>query len=222
MCATKLDYPAAVSLISRHMKPLILAVICPLLVAVASGSGPGGSTIYAAEPGRGMKQRMHRNLRARNLVAEAQAAHAALVRAARGDAKLARKREFLAAADRLGKALVRAAGGVDQKTEDFFAGVREARAAKAQMHPALSDLKNSEIVANEQRLGRALGALQKKFSKAAVKRRKARQKANRSAGKRTDHAIQPGATSSQPSAQPATQLPEAEDDVDADPDLEEE
>ncbi len=204
------------------MKPLIRTIVCALLVAVAAATGPANSTIYAAEPGRGMKQRMHRNLRARKFVTEAQTAHAALVRAAKADAKLAHEQEFWAAADRLGKALDRAAGGVDQKTEDFFAGVHEARAAKAQMHPALSGLTNSEIVANEKRLAQALGVLQRKFSKAAIERRKTQQKAKRPAPKRTDRPVQPGASPSHPTGQRATPLPEADNGVDTDPDLEDE
>src|ERR1700716_3941580 len=165
------------------MKKLIAVLLCLSLVefAVIRAATPGrelAATARTAQKKETTKKPSGKKANAKELLADAKKALAAMIKDARADKgldpKKPKNKPFYNAVKKIAKQLDRAEKGLASKSNDFFDAISKARAAEEQMKIdwQLTDSKNKQVVENGKKLGHALAILRTDYSKEAMRKQK--------------------------------------------------
>jgi hypothetical protein len=164
------------------MKNLIRILLCLCLIdfaisrAISFAALPSPSLADTAKTAP--KKPSGKKATAKELIASAKKALAAMVKNARADKELDPKnpknKPFYAAVKKISKQLNRAEKGLTAKSNDFFDAIRQTRAAEEQMKVdwELADSKNKGVIGNGKKLGHALAILRTDYSKEALRKQK--------------------------------------------------
>ena len=132
----------------------------------------------SAEKSAPAKKASGKKADAKTLLASANKALAATVKAARADKgldpKVAKNKPFWKSLQTISKYLDTAETGMAAKSNDFFRGIADAREAEAQMKVdwQLTDSKNKAVIENARKLGHTIAYLRTDFSKEAARKKK--------------------------------------------------
>jgi len=159
------------------MKRLIRIFMCALLI----GFGVAHITTPRAVLAKGnssAKTPTGKKAAAKELVADAKKALAAMVKGARADKaldpKTAKNKPFYQSVKKIAKELSRAEKGLAAKNKDFFDAISDARTAEEQMKVTwqLTDSKNKQVIDSGKKLGHALALLRDNYSLEAARKKK--------------------------------------------------
>jgi hypothetical protein len=166
------------------MKKIIRLATCILLLGFGAERLINNQKLFAAEP-KGKAKKTHtpktpsgKKANAKELVGDTRKALAFMVKSARADkgldSKTPKNKPFWKATQKIAKQLDRAEKGLAAKSDEFFKGISDARAAEEQMKIdwQLTGSKNKEVIEGGKKLGHALAILRTDFSKEAARKKK--------------------------------------------------
>src|SRR5437762_7265292 len=160
------------------MKKLVSLALCLSLSLFAVARAMKPAQILAAAAKSDQKKSAGKKADGKTLLADANKALAAMIKAARADngldPKTPKNKPFWKSTQLIAKNLKMAKTGLSAKSNDFFKGVTGARQAEEQMKVdwELTDSKNKGVTESGKKLGHAIALLGTEFSKEAARKKK--------------------------------------------------
>src|SRR5437762_7412131 len=160
------------------MKKLVSLALCLSLSLFAVARAMKPAQILAVVAKSDQKKSAGKKADGKTLLADANKALAAMIKAARADKgldpKTPKNKLFWKSTQLIAKNLKIAKTGLVAKSNDFFKGIAVARQAEEQMKVdwELTDSKNKQVIENGKKLGHAIALLRTGFSKEAARKKK--------------------------------------------------